>query len=410
MTTGVAWEARSNHLIIDITSDSFLITFVGSITTIPASDILEAWQQIAISYDFTLGQFYRNNSALGSSWQPDEYFVDEAANDKVIGSTSISMFIWQFCLFQKVMTSFDVVHPANHGDNFCDACPTCDDECAEGSVRLSTCEYTNASLDGNCESCLDGCVTGCTRTTDCRNCLEDLCATCGVYDICDACITGASEDDTGVCQCKTGFTYLFDVDICDVCIPGCEICDMSTTCIQCQERHFLTDDETCVECHEYCQVCFDTDNHSCTECTTGNYLIPNTTTCFPYCPSGLTLDSENNVCIEQGTETLCFDLSDKVLGAEIYSVYLEETTDVIPIYQRGFYFDGNDKLKVKGLVINTTFTLEYWIRSESFDCALMRVTYPQTEVLVFGMSLGELFQLIGQNMWFAGSVTRNEWI
>ena len=55
MTTGVAWEARSNHLIIDITSDSFLITFVGSITTIPASDILEAWQQIAISYDFTLG-------------------------------------------------------------------------------------------------------------------------------------------------------------------------------------------------------------------------------------------------------------------------------------------------------------------------------------------------------------------
>ena len=69
---------------------------------------------------------------------------------------------------------------------------------------------------------------------------------------------------------------------------------------------------------------------------------------------------------------------------------LEETTDVIPIYQRGFYFDGSDTIKAVGLVINTSFTLEYWIRAESPDGHLMEILTThlletQTEILVFGI-------------------------
>ena len=57
----------------------------------------------------------------------------------------------------------------------------------------------------------------------------------------------------------------------------------------------------------------------------------------------------------------------------MFSVSLEETTDVIPIFQRGFYFDGSDTIKAVGLVINTTFTLEYWIRAEISDGYLMEI-------------------------------------
>lgn len=52
---------------------------------------------------------------------------------------------------------------------------------------------------------------------------------------------------------------------------------------------------------------------------------------------------------------------------------LEETTDVIPIYSRGFYFDGEDTIKAVGLILNSKFTLEYWIRAESSDGYLMEV-------------------------------------
>ena len=41
-------------------------------------------------------------------------------------------------------------------------------------------------------------------------------------------------------------------------------------------------------CDVKCETCFDTTDTSCTGCTDGNYLWPDSSTCQGYCPSGTT--------------------------------------------------------------------------------------------------------------------------
>ena len=323
---------------------------------------LEEWTQVVSVTDHVEFDLYINSVKITTTPVTlAETFIDLDTNDHVIGK-DYTGFIYRICIYQ-----YQFEPSVETGECDSDECVNC--PAGQCIYECSKDQYYETS---ECQDCDDSCTDGCIRPTDCRNCLQTYCATCSLFDACETCITGASFGTSGECECNEGLQYQVDFDRCGECIIGCETCDTSTTCIICKDGYYLNDSEICIECHEYCSICYDGGNHSCTQCSDSNYRFPNTDTCKPYCPSGQALNSEENIC-DEGTESLCFDFSDKLLGEEVYSVSLEETTDVIPIFQRGFYFDGSDTIKAIGLVINTTFTLEYWIRAESSDGYLMEI-------------------------------------
>jgi hypothetical protein len=107
-------------------------------------------------------------------------------------------------------------------------------------------------------------------------------------------VGGAAVDQsTGRCECKPGLTYLMVIDACGVCSDNCGVCDMTGDCEECKNGFYETDDTpvACEPCHTNCSLCDDGTNTKCSECSEGNYQLPNTTICEGYCP---TLTTKND--------------------------------------------------------------------------------------------------------------------
>jgi hypothetical protein len=58
----------------------------------------------------------------------------------------------------------------------------------------------------------------------------------------------------------------------------------------------------------------------------------------------------------------------------------DETTHPRPAYERGLYFDGHDFLNLSGLALNTSFTLQFWVRPESISSGRF-LTVPEVSLI-----------------------------
>lgn len=135
----------------------------------------------------------------------------------------------------------------------------------------------------------------------------------------------------------------------------------------------------CFSCVDACEECSEADRISCTVCSPGFYLQPNTRICLPQCPTSFAANSVTRTCDTVTGEVFCqaFDLNKTYFttAAErtgsIVSTYggskieAELATDPIPIYKRGFWFDGAQYATIDNLILNTSFTIKLWVRPTS---------------------------------------------
>ena len=78
-----------------------------------------------------------------------------------------------------------------------------------------------------------------------------------------------------------------------------------------------------------------------------------------YCPSLLLND--NNECVEEPIQQKCFEFNTIQLPDGVTASSLAPK----PIYERGLWFDGTSVLILHDLILNTHFTVEIYIKSES---------------------------------------------
>jgi hypothetical protein len=86
----------------------------------------------------------------------------------------------------------------------------------------------------------------------------------------------------------------------------------------------------------------------------------------------------------EGTESLCFTFTEKTYGEPVGSVTLisEGTSpDPLPVYMRGFYFDGTNELLAQNLILNPRFSVEMWVRADVFGY-LFTTTYSEGTMLL----------------------------
>jgi len=224
---------------------------------------------------------------------------------------------------------------------------------------LSHCEFDQCINENRqCEDCLDECTEGCVRFSDCVVCIVEYCAECHTYNECTICKENATLTEDKTCECNVNF--------------------------------FPADDNTCQSCDPACKICTDATIESCSECNTGYALIPDTTICKPdtECPSGFVVNDarcekpvpdEVTICFTWDSKTI--DATDEATGVTV-SVSDDTSTHPVNSYKRGIWFDGNDSITVNNLILNTTFTLELWIRAET-DGSLLTIT---TDYADFGIS------------------------
>ena len=106
-----------------------------------------------------------------------------------------------------------------------------------------------------CLPCDSSCTEGCIRTSDCKLCVDQLCATCTDYNTCDECVEGANFNEHQQCRCEHANDYSLEEDRCIGCIEGCEKCTNSYTCQSCYLGYYLDGEHICQPCSEGCHNC-----------------------------------------------------------------------------------------------------------------------------------------------------------
>jgi hypothetical protein len=167
--------------------------------------------------------------------------------------------------------------------------------------------------------------------------------------------------------------------------------DGSLDCTQCEDKYQIDDTtKQCYKCADECDSCVGPTKDDCPTCHDGYFQLPDTTTCDDFCPTGLSENSGTNECDVTDEFSYCFEWRDKVIelgAADGVAVSMESgaTDSPIPVYERGIYFDGIRTLSVAGLVLNTRFALEFWIRPEitgATDCHLFEIASGTTVMSV----------------------------
>ena len=328
--------------------------------------------------------------------------IDSPEYDHTLGDTYTG-FIYQQCVYQYSKTSdWAIDNSGSCGNDKCETCPQ--------DVCITNCEIeeTYDEEQQTCVPCLEGCETGCIRDTDCRNCSQDFCADCAMYDTCESCIEGAVEID-GVCECIAPKFYLTKADVCATCSDNCSQCEYPDVCLTCEDGYYL-EFEVCSSCDPACATCTDGTILRCGSCQDGYVHLPDSTVCVPndQCPTGFTYDDSLVQCVSPGDVEYCFEWSDKQIEQPVDDVAISIAGDAADgpyaNYQRGIYFSqGVSKLRIDGLVLNTSFTLEFWIKPESDGSLLHIDTYADFKLASLSPAL-----LMSLNYVSTVSLT-NEW-
>jgi len=184
------------------------------------------------------------------------------------------------------------------------------------------------------------------RAENCNLCADDLCEDCvgmTFEDGCNTCVENGVFNEDGACECIEDHIYNAEDHLCKM------------------------------TCHPDCDTCTDIDIFSCSECSVGYYLQPDTTICLPSCPSGSTpvgticeLIPEYKACITfdhvRYTRDATGDEAITSKGGDTAGPD-KESNDPMPIYLRGNWYDGvDDYTEIMGLHVHLNFTIEMWIR------------------------------------------------
>ena len=310
------------------------------------------WQSAVVKVDLLDVQIILDNVVI-STGTLIQLVIDNPSHEHSVGK-GYTGFIYKFCIHQYIF----------------------EDDFALPEPVPTDCDHNQTNPD--CEECLPRCEEGCIRTFDCRPCVDSFCEVCTDYEgPCeeDSCMPGATYTE-GNCTCDPPRYYQIDIDVCAECTEGCCECSRSDECITCCEGwHLEETNPTCVRCDPACEVCDAAGINDCSRCSDGFYHVPDTTTCTDHCPTGYTQGAEEcEPPAEPATLDHCIVFSDKAMEISspeapadaVISTRKDTDSSKVPdvMYNRGIYFDGNDILYLDGLILNTTFTLEFWIRPD----------------------------------------------
>ena len=273
-------------------------------------------------------------------------------------SDFFSGFLHMFGYATAPLVDFDLEED-QCGHGYCKFCPP--ESC------LMNCVVNETLVEGKCTQCEADCTEGCIRTDDCKSCVDQLCHSCSDFDWCDECVEGAQFAENHVCKCGAMLTYSLIEDSCVQCIPGCEVCTNSYSCEQCTAHHYISEKGQCEECAEGCSSCASL--YSCHSCNVGFIMQIHSSVCLPYCPSGFKeVDGQCTIDHEISCITLNSEEYERVYaGFEIYAGESRDsqTDDPVLVYGRGQWFDGNDFITLDGLVLNQSFSVQFWARPDA---------------------------------------------
>jgi hypothetical protein len=148
--------------------------------------VISQWHHLAVSVVGDQASFFLDGLKIGV--EPDmfpatlsSYVLDNPAYSHKIGGDGFEGFVYKFCVSNYAADDF-VVDPFP-----------------------SDCTRYQTEIDGECAECPDSSCE-CVRTSDCRNCEDDLCETCGSYATCDKTDPNCQGDDCPR-ECVTGASW-----------------------------------------------------------------------------------------------------------------------------------------------------------------------------------------------------------
>ena len=334
------------------------LTFDGDV--FESRPIGHSWALVAVTVDMPAKSitFFRDNQEQ-SRHPIGRYIIDQPGNIKEIGA-GYSGFMYSICMSQVAYEEFfvDEMCRTRHGAGFCEYCPS--------TACLIDCEFgTYLDSDSRCAQCDASCTNGCRYAVVCNQCDDRLCSECSEYDTCTQCVDNAEFGADG-CECVTGFSYLPNDASCGSCIDHCKQCSTSTTCDICIDGYHIDQDGKCAECDPRCAHCETASNTNCTSCSPGNSLFPNDPVCEADCPTGFS--SYDGTCALESDE-ISFIFQNKnyqsLTSNGVSIITKDSELDPVPAYDRGLYFDSNDFLEFSNLILNTQFTIKFWVRPVS---------------------------------------------
>ena len=350
--TGKDYQWYSRDTSAEATSDG-IIEFLYLQTSISGSTVdLSNWHRYvltvnlvdnvttSISFDVDL-----DNVALGTV---PSYLFDNSDNliANYVG------FVYGYCITTSIdAIDTDITFPTPEcTDNTCDSCPLKDGT----SICLVNCDF-GEYLDGEtCGTCSEECTDGCENGEDCILCVLPRCIECeDGYETCSLCEDNSSLDENSLCACDVGY------------FEGPE-------------------QESCQQCYTGCASCSSTSYADCEACMDDYYLYANAQICnASVCPTNYLRNADTNQCDlnEAGVSCIVFNtniapwIGDNELTANTEFTY-------ITAVGRGLYFSGEEYLTLTGILLDTTFSLEIWIRPEKMNSlsTLFSINQPMTEV------------------------------
>ncbi|CAG9320645.1 unnamed protein product [Blepharisma stoltei] len=280
------------------------------------------FEDLQSSYTFTLGAQNTAPSTLGSYYKG---FIFEMK----VWSTSQSLTseVWTSC-------------------SGCSVCPSTTKSC------IVNCPISTYYSSG-CLSCSGSCTKGCVRNSDCNLCNDSLCYKCTDFaaSTCTQCITNASMNSMGVCQCIGSAFY-------DTASLSCTAC--FSNCASCTNKH----------------------NGDCSTCNSGYYINPEGKLCTSSCPIGYTASSgtctankASSLIVHYKFKKISNSVADLVSGKIAYmgstSSYLGsfDSNDPYPILYLGLYFTGSSYVKLppnsadsSSIQLGNTHSIFIWAR------------------------------------------------
>lgn len=300
-------------------------------------------------------------------------------------------------------------------------CSACDSSCLNCTGPLSTdcisCENGFYLYNSSCLPCNSKCFN-CTGgiSTDCIECkagltkLSDNSCTCGNHyywnssacidcygtcldcagpskDECTSCTPGLIFERNTTCVCPNG-TY-WDSSKCNECYETCGTCygNQSFNCLSCiNDAYFMNGSCTCngyyddinrkcASCSHSCLNCSGPEYYNCVDCK--GYLLD--VVCLPTCPVGYNKVGKRCAMIQSLAMSYAFNTIQPVCtspsqcwalgtGQNTYPYF--DTTDPIPAYGRGFYFNGNSSYlsfpnSNSTMVLGIKFFISIWFNPSS---------------------------------------------
>lgn len=319
------------------------------------------------------------------------------------------------CTSQSICTSCSDINAEIQPSGLCacktsyyqsDSCLPCDTSCntCSSQITCTSCSDPKAEIQ---PSGLCACKSKFYFSGTCLPC-NPLCNTCLNSLSCTSCADpNMIIALTGLCECNTGYYFDGTLLACQQCLSGCSNCNNSLTCIECSDPHTYGD--TCLNCNEKCLTCNGGTLFDCLSCD-GGYLFNGF--CIENCPlkflatnGTCELNSDTAKILEynfEGSSEEFYDMINHFIASQcIVEKKSNETrmlidNGVIPVYQRGAYFYGNEMLKVNISTIYllpSSFSVSIWIKPKTSTGYLINKSSNITDI--FTICLSEQKVLVG---------------